>query len=400
LVDAHELTTSTAVRAAIWSSFTASVAFLFVLIPETGSAQSVDRNNWFVRSGTAFDLILFSSPFPANEHTPGDPIRWERNLTVEIGRQTDGSREWHQLYRLPSYGFGFSLGSLRNHVAHVQPMEAYTFFSWPFMRLNDRASVTTDFGTGLSWHWMEFNDHTESAEMTLGTNLNARINWGFYVRYIATPRITVFTGVDFIHRSNGGVAQPNRGINVIGPKVAVQYGLASMPAKPPAIDRPPFHPAWELVVGGSGATKEIIERADPLTRANFWALSTTAAVQRHFYRFGKVAAGTDVMYDGSMGARSDGANRTWRADAGQRWSLGLYGGYEHVVGRFSVLVQAGEVVARGFAAPEAPRMYQRFAWRYHFSDQFWSSLAVRALNAHTADALEFGAGYRMRLFER
>jgi hypothetical protein len=144
----------------------------------------------------------------------------------------------------------------------------------------------------------------------------------------------------------------------------------------------------------------MIERADPLTRANFWAVDATAAVQRHFYRFGKIAAGTDVTYDGSMGARIDGGNRRWRADASQRWAMGLYAGYEHVVGRFGAIVQVGENVARGFVGPESRRVYQRFGWRYHVSDRYWSTVAIRATEGRRANALEFGAGYRMRLFER
>ncbi len=377
-----------------------AAAFLSLLIPATSSAQSVESNPWFVRSGVASGYILPSNPFMANMNDARHPIRWGQNLTVEIGRQTDGRSEWHQLYGIPSYGFGFSVASFGNDVKHARPMEAYTFFSWPFVQLSDRLDVTTDFGTGVSWHWKEVNDKAESSETSLGSDLNARINWGFYLRYASTPRITVFSGIDYTHRSNGGMVQPDRGINVIGPKVAVQYSLAPTASKHRVMDPPPFHPAWEFIVGGAGGMKNMIERADPLTRANFLAVDATAAFERHFYRFGKIAAGTDVTYDGSIGARIDGGNRRWRADAGQRWAMGLYTGYEHVVGRFSAIVQIGENVVRGFAGPKSTRLYQRFGWRYQISDRYWSTMAIRSIEGRKADALEFGAGYRMRLFER
>jgi hypothetical protein len=399
-VDARRLAANAAPRHATWPPVVVSVAFLFLFSPETGLAQGVGDNLWFVRTGATSGFILPANPYMTSVSDARDPIRWGQDLTVEIGRQTDGGSEWHQLYGIPSYGFGFSVASFRNDVKHARPMEAYTFFSWPFLRLSDRLDLTTDFGMGMSWHWKEVDDTTESLETKLGSDLNARIDWGFYLRYASTPRITIFTGIDYTHRSNGGMVQPDRGINVIGPKVAVQYSLARTPSPPLVVDRPPFHPTWEFIVGGAGGVKNVIERADPLTRGDFWTLDTTAAVQRQFYRFGKIAAGTDVTYDGSLGARIDGANTMWRADAGQRWAVGIYGGYEHIVGRFGAIVQVGEYVFRGFAASDSTRLYQRFGWRYHMSDRCWSTVAIRAIEGRKANALEFGVGYRMPLFEQ
>jgi hypothetical protein len=65
----------------------------------------------------------------------------------------------------------------------------------------------------------------------------------------------LYTGVDYTHRSNGGLVQPDFGINVIGPKVALQYNLGS--ETPTRHDREPkpFQPAWEFIVGGAGGLR-------------------------------------------------------------------------------------------------------------------------------------------------
>jgi len=208
------------------------VLVIALSIPATGSTQTAQSAPWFVRTGATSGYILPANPFLASADHPGGAIRWGQNLTFEIGRQTDGNQDWHQLYGVPSYGFGFSVASFSNDVAHARPVEAYTFFSWPFARLGDRLDLTTDFGMGMSWHWKEMNDsRAESYETSLGSDLNARINWGFYVRYASTPQVTIFTGVDYTHRSNGGMVQPDRGINVIGPKVALQYSLTPTEAR-------------------------------------------------------------------------------------------------------------------------------------------------------------------------
>ena len=73
----------------------------------------------------------------------------------------------------------------------------------------------------------------------LGSNMNARIDWGFYVRYILTPQTSLYAGLDYTHRSNGGMRQPDFGINVLGPNVALRYNLA--PERfPISITEPPM----------------------------------------------------------------------------------------------------------------------------------------------------------------
>jgi len=122
------------------------VLIVALSIPATGSTQTAPSTPWFVRTGATSGYILPANPFMASADHPGGAIHWGQNLTFEIGRQTDGNQDWHQLYGVPSYGFGFSVASFSNDVAHARPVEAYTFFSWPFARLGDRLDLTTDFG--------------------------------------------------------------------------------------------------------------------------------------------------------------------------------------------------------------------------------------------------------------
>jgi hypothetical protein len=360
----------------------------------TAHGQTLDASQWFARIGFTPAYVLPTNPFSFTEHPGDDPISWTPSMTIEVGRQTDGSQEWHHLYGLPSYGFGFSMASFGSGSARGRPLEAYTFFSWPFAQLNEQVQVATDFGMGVSWNWKQFNPRTETSDHVLGSNLNARINWGFYLRYLATPRTSLYAGVDFTHRSNGGTRQPDLGINVIGPSVALRYDLAPAQRAPRMRrEHPAFQPAWELVVGAAAGPKTLMG-GDPEFQHTFGAFDATAAVQRHFYRYGRVAVGTDVTYDGATGAVIDGPKMTWRPGVGQRLSLGFYGGYEHIVGRFGALVQVGRDVVRGFDDPNDSRWYQRYGWRYQVNDRVFGIFSIRATRGRKADFLEIGLGYK------
>jgi hypothetical protein len=375
----------------------AAVALASLLCPTAVVAQADAGNLWFVRAGVTPSFILPTNPFSLISPQGSDVVAWAPGVTVEVGRRTDGTKDWHDTYNLPSYGFGVSTAAFENHGELVRPIEAYGFFSWPFARIGERLGLTSDFGLGLSWNWTTVNSARASAPLeVLGSNLNARIDWGFYLRYITTPRTALYAGIDFTHRSNGGLVQPNQGINVLGPKVSVQYNFgpdgASLLDQPPA---PPFHPSWDLVVGASGGVKNVLESTAPLVRQDFGALDVTAAVRRHFYTFGRIVSGADLMYDGSTGAALDADGRLWRADSSQRWALGIYGGYEHIIGRFSALLDIGCVVARGWETPETPRFYERYGWSYQLSERLSTGLSVRAVHGKKADALEVGVGYRI-----
>ena len=366
----------------------------------SSSAQDAPGNSWFVRTGFATPYILPSTPFSPS--ATGETVNVVPDLTIELGRQTNGTRPWHHLYGLPAYGVGVSLAHYQNGTEHGQPREAYLFFSWPFADISPRIALTTDFAMGLSWNWQRMDPATNTPTPVLGSNMNALIDWGLYVRYRSTPRMSIYTGLDFTHRSNAGIVQPDKGINVIGPKVGVQYDFGrARPPSPQGGPLPRFLPEWDLLIGGSGGLKNVVENSSPMLRQDFGVAHVTAAFQRHLYRFGRLNAGTDLTYDGATGAKAEfanGAMTLYRAEVGQRLALGLYGGYEHVIGRFSPFVDVGYNVARSAGTdPDTPRLYQRFGWRYNVSDRVWGTVAVRSVEGRKAESLEVGVGYRFNL---
>jgi hypothetical protein len=355
--------------------------------------QARDTSPVFTRVGFTPAHVIATNPFSVGDAAAANrDVRNVPSLTLEIGRQTDGSREWHHLYGLPAYGVGVAMASLGSGVS--RPVDAYTFFSWPFAHFNDHLQMTTDFGMGVSWNWKTFNQRTNAYAPVLGSNMNARIDWGFYLRYVATPQTSLYAGIDYTHRSNGGMRQPDQGINVIGPSVGLRYNLTPERVVRPIDDAPPFTPSWEYIVGLSGGRKNVLDEVNYL-HDDFGAANITTGVQRQFYRYGKVAVGADLMYDGSSDARGDAlhAGLVHQSAFGDRLALGVYGGYEHVIGRFGAIVQAGYKVFNGSDNPNAPGLYERYGWRVRFNDRMWGTFAVRAISDRKADALEFGLGF-------
>src|SRR5262245_8168340 len=318
-------------------------------------------SQWFVRAGYSPAVVLATSPFESEDNAA-------RGMTIEIGRQTDGSRDWHRVYNYPAYGVGFYAGRFGRDSELGRPLAAYGFFSWPFPIAN-RFQVTSDFGLGVTWRWNEFHPDANPTNTAIGSDVAYYVDWGAYFHYLANPRASVFLGLNATHWSNGGRKLPNLGLAAIGPKAGVRYNVSPQAPRGRARpeDLPPFAPSWEFVAGVAGSP-----RSDAAA-----AFNVTAGMQRHFYRFGKVAAGVDATRDIQA-------------------SLGVYGGYEHVIARFSVLAQFGQSVWREFDDPDVPEFYQRYGSRFYFSDRLWSTFAVRTVKLRRARFVEFGLGYRSR----
>ena len=75
-------------------------------------------------------------------------------------------------------------------------------------------------------------------------------------------------------------------------------------------------------------------------------------------------------------------------------SIGAYGEYEHLIGRFSAFADVGYVVARTWNAPDLSPFYQRYGWRFQVNHRALTTLALRATGGKKADAFEVGIGYR------
>jgi len=344
----------------------AGAVAIAVMILATGPAyaqppdESPPANLWFLRAAYSPGVVLAASEFVSDDNRA-------RAMTIEVGRQTDGTRDWHRVYTYPSYGVGFYAGRFGRQRELGNPFAAYGFFSWPFP-ISDRLHVTTDFGLGVTWHWNEFDPKTNPTNTALGSDAAYHVDWGLYLRALTSRRASLYGGLNVTHWSNGGTRHPNLGLATVGPKVGVRYNLAPQVARRRARpeDLPRFDPVWEFVAGGAGS---------PQDGAVAW--NATTGLQRHFYRFGKVAAGADMTRHGQL-------------------ALGVYGGYEHVIARFSVLAQFGRTVWREFEDPDVPRFYQRYGSRFHFSDHLWSTFAVRTVKLRKARFVEYGVGYRVR----
>lgn len=361
-------------------------------------ATGTAADSWFTRVSVSPSRVVAASPFESS----GDGAQ---AVSIELGRQTGGAGGWRRVYNYPAYGLGVYTARFDHQRELGRPIALYGFFSWPFP-VAARAQLSADVGLGVAWNWKAYDAATNPTNTALGSSAAYHVNGAVLLHYLASERTSLYGGLTATHWSNGATRQPNLGLAIIGPQAGVRYDFAPRAARAGARtnELPPFAPAWEFLAGVAGSSKNVVAAGDGTVvdgdrRRSFGALNVSTAVRRHFYRFGSVGSGLDVTYDGAAASRVDvvdGRDVESRAPASRRMIVGVYGGYEHLLARLSILLDVGYTAFRGVADPEVPRLYERYGARFRLSDHFSTTFAVRTVKGRKANFMELGLAYRVR----
>ena len=332
--------------------------------------------------------VATTSDFLAGHNQADEPIERIHAFKVELGWQTDGTKDWEQRYRLPALGIGVYKASFENGEELGAPVALYGWLTWPIFNVSRKLDVTTDLSLGAAFNWNPFDPEQNPANDAVSTRVTFFAEWGLLARYALTPRLDLIAGGAFTHFSNGGTGFPNLGVSALTPIVRVDYHFQS--------DRPRYVPprasAVQAVLGDDACRRCGVAAR----RARGRAGKPSAYLQRlsssdvNVYSMGKLVGGADWIYDHSANA---GLGEVSSSD---KLSVGLFVGYEHVIGRFSIPFSVGYYVARGREDDRIPALYQKIGVKYHVTDRLFVGLKTRFYDFTKADFVVWTLGYYFR----
>jgi len=351
------------------------------------SAEEEKKSSLFLRLAYQPGWVAATSDFLAGHNEAGEPIERVQAFKVELGWQTDGTKDWEQRYRLPALGIGVYNASFKNGEELGAPVALYGWFTWPMFNVSRKLDVTTELSLGAAFNWNPFDSEVNPANDAVSTRVTFFAEWGLLARYALTPRLDLMAGGMFTHFSNGGTGFPNLGVNALTPVVRVGYHFQN--GRPRFVPRelPPLEPFWEMTLAGGAGWKKVALEAGP---EDFGVFAATFELGRHVHSMGKLVVGADWMYDDSANADLDDALSS------DKMAFGLFGGYEHLIGRFSIPFSVGYYVARGREDDRIPALYQKIGLKYHVTDRLFVGLKTRFYDFSKADFVEWTLGYDFR----
>ena len=151
-------------------------------------------------------------------HAVGSEVFAERRLL--------GDREWQRDYRGPSVGFGFMYADM---AAPTLIGASYRVVPYLFLPIVEgrNGCFGTRLGWGVGYVAHPFDRRENTKQIAIGSRINTTIQIMLEYR-LRIDRTTVHTGISLDHWSNGAVALPNLGLNLVTANVGVSYALGAV----------------------------------------------------------------------------------------------------------------------------------------------------------------------------
>jgi len=361
----------------------------------------------FLQGAYQYGAVVGTNDFLKGDNKTGEPIDRFQSARIEFGWQTDGSKDWHHVYNMPTFGLGLYAATYPGAQDELgDPTSLYGFFDWPVHR-HGRWTVNWQMKFGFTNNWKPYDPVNNPNNLAFGLGRSVHIETGFTAQYRLARRWSVMAGITATHFSNGGTQRPNHGLNQIAPVVYARYDTDTPLTPPPARHVPFEDKGWDLTVAFSAGKRNLdlrLQTADLreewLNRSYFIGNLTVGAGRKFSNKF-RYVFGLDLCYDETVGDLIvlDGYNRGVNASGstGDNFELAGFAGGEANVNRTWFLIHLGYKIFTKDVPNRLPDFYQRLGVKHFFYRNWFLGLNVRFHEIGSADNLEWNVGYKVGL---
>lgn len=390
--------------------FRMMILVLALMIPaafasgEDEPAEDYPGPSNYLRTAIQAGKIIPTNSFLEGDNATGQPIDSFQSLRLDLGWQTDGSRDWHHSYNFPSYGFGIYGANMESDELGT-PSSLYGFFVWPLAR-GERWIFNFDINFGFTNDWEPYDPETNANQTSMGLGRSVHIEGGPNVEYRLANRWALIGGFTFTHFSNGGTQRPNDGLNQYGPLLYVKYdtdGPVPVPARRHISE---YDKGWDLTVTGSGGKRNLdleltTEETQQYANKNYFIGNLTVGMGKRFSYKSRYVFGLDLGYDESVydlmtiNDLETGQNST--KSGWDKLELAVFGGYEIVAHRTHLIIHFGYKIFYKDIPNRLPPLYQRLGVKQFFYQNWFAGMNVRFHELGSADNLEWTIGYKVKM---
>ncbi|MER2999143.1 acyloxyacyl hydrolase [Pontibacter populi] len=303
-------------------------------------------------------------------------------LAADLSFHFSDSLSWQYLQTYPRLGITFTYYNFDNPEV-LGKGYALILYVEPFLTAQHKFSISLRLGAGLAYMDKVYHPDRNPENLFYSTRISFPLVVNLMANYRLNQYLNLRAGGTYKHISNGGIRQPNKGINFPSASLGVDYAL-----------RPTYFATRELLTTNFPDKSRhylvafmftLKDRKDnptdklPVLGASFYA-------SQKISRLSALTAGAEWVADYTL--------KEELQDRGQKEGFqraALLGGHELQVGRFRFSQQLGIYVY----APATARdpAYQRYGLEYHTAKKMFWGINLKA-HRHVADFLDIRTGLK------
>lgn len=269
------------------------------------------------------------------------------------------------------------VGAYVNYVGFNNPLElgravgAGGYFE-PLIRYRKPLYFSLRVTAGLAYLTRVYEARTNPRNTFFSSPLSGMLALSASVHHRLSDPLQLSATAGYNHISNGGIRQPNRGMNF--PTLALGWAYRFNPTPFPNPERWSAPAPGRRFVGrvmSFGSVRVLPQTTAAPERAGWvWGLTVTAGYRAS--RFHAFTGGLDYVDDGYLRGQ---LRRDGRMDSHRQ--LGLLSGYELRLGRYVFATHAGWNVVQPASLLNG-RLFQRYQLLYTLRKRYWLGVGLRA----------------------
>ncbi|WP_343031032.1 acyloxyacyl hydrolase [Sphingobacterium humi] len=309
-------------------------------------------------------------------------------INLKIGwKQRAKKDQYYQIYNYPIYGIGIYSSTFHSDIIG-SPFAVYGFVQTPIAPKEDsKWSYDYRIGLGLSGNFKPYNEHENPLNLVIGSKNNVFIDLGIRAQYSLTPHWKLGAGLAFHHFSNGALALPNKGVNLVPVTLSAAYQFnPDIKINRDSVLKPYSKKILYHINYGVGF-KQLRDDWD----RRFFKTTISAYASRHVSYKWRLGGGFDLFYSASGNEREIAGDRTGKLSSKLSGGPSFY--LAHILNERLVLNgNVGYYIHNQRFNGEIKKFFLRAGGRYYVYKNINAGVSIKA-HMGKADFIEWTVGY-------
>ncbi len=307
-------------------------------------------------------------------------------LEIETRWQLMSEKSWQYCFCYPYTGISLFYTSFANKYVLGSAFALYPFVE-PAINGDKMVHTSIRFGMGPVYLTNVFDSVSNPENQFYSSHLSFIVHLDVALNFRINEKINTKLSAEFNHISNGGIKNPNLGINFPGVSLGIDYNLRPLPYSIRTKDRSvrlvPYLNRFDFILLGTGKTAVKGSERYPV-----YGLSV--GYSRVIGRQDALISGLEFIFDQAEAEEIEKRSTLYGTEPVDHKYLAFFAGHELILGRFNFYQQLGVYLYVPFKRRDP--VFQRYGLNFSLSEHFFVGINLKA-HRQVADFLDFRIGF-------